>query len=357
MNPMPSAPGLAVTIAIPTFNRENFVRGAIESALANPRDDIEVLVIDNCSTDRTVEVARSYSDPRLKVVQNPSNLGLFGNFNRCLELASGRYLCILCSDDRIRPGFLDAAVLAMDAHPNVGLLTTQAQVLDVEGREIRLTANHLDPGIYRGSDAIFNWLWFQANYAYSLFNLPSGDLIRMSVARQVDPFPTTMKIVGDADFFCRLLENSDMAALAIIGCDTTYHSGQEVFLDYGDTSRVHEHYLLIERYRELLEQRGAYRSVLAQQGAVNTALAFKFWRLGNRKAAQEHWGIVQSKGIGKIRQFFACCKLVFLRATIRLFGKRWLPRSPSQALTNASQEFPAGLAATTGRKEAGVEQP
>src|SRR4051794_31293108 len=80
------------TIAIPVYNREDLVRGAIESALQHQQADLEILVIDNCSTDRTAEVARSYEDPRLRVVVNDSNLGLFGNFNRCLELATGKYI-------------------------------------------------------------------------------------------------------------------------------------------------------------------------------------------------------------------------------------------------------------------------
>src|SRR5579885_2083954 len=92
------------TIAIPVYNRAQLVRQALESALAQDLENTEILVIDNCSTDGTWETLHEYSDPRLRLVRNPTNVGLFGNLNRCLELAEGKYLRILCSDDRLLPG-------------------------------------------------------------------------------------------------------------------------------------------------------------------------------------------------------------------------------------------------------------
>lgn len=319
------------TVAIPAFNREGMIRAAIESALRTERDDIQIFVIDNCSEDKTVEVSESYGDPRLKVLRNPRNLGLFGNFNRCLEVAADTpYLCLLCSDDRLKPGFLERAIEVMEAHPECSLLTTRAQFIDVEGKQTGRSAYHLDQGIYDGKDAIFDYLWFQNHYAYNVFNLPSGNLIRMSVANQIPPFRTDWRIVGDVELWCRLLEKGDLAALEMVGCDVTHHENQEVYQIYGDPSRVHEQYEMIETYRELLGS--AYGRVKLQGGAVNTALALKFRRLGNRAAAKEHWDIVQSKGFGKPAQAYAFFRLAFMRVLYDRTGIKSLPRRPKHAI-------------------------
>jgi len=321
---------LSCTIAIPAYNREEMIRGAIESALAVQRDDIEVYVIDNCSEDRTVEVSKSYNDPRLTVLQNPENLGLFGNFNRCLEVAQSPYLCLLCSDDRIRPGFIERAIEVMEANPDCALLTARAEFIGLDGKPSGPSAYHLDEGVYDGKDLVYDYLWFQNHYAYNVVNLPSGNLMRVSAVRLTAPFRKDWRIVGDIEFFCRLLEHGNLAAIHEVGCDILHHSGQEVFKIYGDASRVHEQYEMIEQYRELLGP--AYGRVKLQSGAIATALALKFWRLNDKKAAREHWDIVQSKGFSKPAQFYALMRLAYMRTMYDKFGLKSLPRKPIRGL-------------------------
>lgn len=312
------------TIAIPVYNREEMVKGAIESALRHARPDIEVLVIDNCSTDRTYEVAQNYDDPRLKVHRNPTNVGLFGNFNRCLELARGKYVCILCSDDRHLAGFLDAAIPAMEANPSAGIVTTRQRMIDLEGRFLRHEADHLKPGLYGGQDAIGGFLRFQAHYAFNIFSLPSGCLFRKDILDQIEPFPTQWKIVGDVELYLRMLERSDLLALDFEGVAVTYHLGQEWALTYGDTARVHEHFFLLDRYRELLGPK-LYRRCLAQTCAITMALAIKFRMKGNPKASADHWALARSKGIGPLGRWGAFSRLVWLRGLYKLFRYRDLP--------------------------------
>lgn len=323
---------LACTIAIPAYNREEMIRGAIESALAVKRDDIEVYVIDNCSEDRTVEVAKSYDDPRLTVLQNPENLGLFGNFNRCLEVATSPYLCLLCSDDRIRPGFIERAIEVMEANPDCTLLTSRAEFIGLNGKSSGPSAYHLDEGIYKGEDLVFDYLWFQNHYAYNVVNLPSGNLMRVSAVHQTEPFRKDWRIVGDIEFFCRLLDHGNLAAIHDVGCDILHHSGQEVFKIYGDPSRVHEQYEMIEQYKTLLGK--DYNRVKLQSGAIATALALKFWRLKDKAAAREHWQIVQSKGFSKPVQLYALLRLAVMRILYDRLHVKSLPKKPIRGLTS-----------------------
>ncbi|MDD1651877.1 MAG: glycosyltransferase [Methanomicrobiales archaeon] len=128
----PGAPGPGggplVSICIPTWNRAGMVGDAIRSALAQTCRDIEVLVVDNASTDTTADVVASFRDPRLRYVKNDRNLGLFGNFNRCIELAQGKYLHILHSDDLIPPGFTSLCVQFLEEHPAVAFTFTGSEI-------------------------------------------------------------------------------------------------------------------------------------------------------------------------------------------------------------------------------------
>lgn len=121
-----------VSICIPTYNRADMVGLAIESALKQSYRDIEVVVVDNASSDAIEEVVLSYHDPRLRFVKNEENLGLFGNFNRCIEVSRGEFLHILHSDDFIDPDFTKTCVRFFDEHPNVSLTFTSAEILTRE---------------------------------------------------------------------------------------------------------------------------------------------------------------------------------------------------------------------------------
>ena len=123
-----------VSICIPTYNRAGMIRMAIESALAQTYPNIEVLVVDNASLDDTAVVVASYHDDRLKYIKNERNLGLFGNFNRCVELAAGEYIHILHSDDYIDADFTRVCMKFFYDHPTVGMTSTRARIVsgDVE---------------------------------------------------------------------------------------------------------------------------------------------------------------------------------------------------------------------------------
>lgn len=116
---MPGEP--LVSICIPTYNRASMVGKAIESALAQTYTNIEVLVVDNASTDGIETLIGTYSDIRIKFFKNKENLGLFGNFNRCIELAQGKYVHILHSDDFIGPEFTGTCVGFLEQHADVAM--------------------------------------------------------------------------------------------------------------------------------------------------------------------------------------------------------------------------------------------
>lgn len=117
-----------ISILIPCYNRENFIEQTIRSALAQTRTDIEIIVVDNCSTDDTWTIIckLQQQDPRIKIFQNQVNLGPIKNWERCILEASGEYAKILWSDDLISPSFLEKTVSILESRNDVGFVYTRS---------------------------------------------------------------------------------------------------------------------------------------------------------------------------------------------------------------------------------------
>lgn len=94
-----------VSICIPTYNGAKYLRKCLDSAISQTFSSIEILVVDDCSSDETFAIANSYArqDRRIRLVRNEHNLGLVGNWNRCIELARGEWIKFLFQDDILEP--------------------------------------------------------------------------------------------------------------------------------------------------------------------------------------------------------------------------------------------------------------
>jgi glycosyltransferase involved in cell wall biosynthesis len=113
-----------VSIGVPTYNGAQFLRECLDSVLGQTFKDFEVNIVDDGSGDETVAIANAYAnqDPRIAVRLNPTRLGLVGNFNRCVSLARGKYVCIFGQDDVMLPENLAEKVKLLESTPNVGFV-------------------------------------------------------------------------------------------------------------------------------------------------------------------------------------------------------------------------------------------
>lgn len=120
---------MKISVTIPAYNGEAYISEAIQSALNQSFRDFELLVVDDCSTDKTLEIARSFSDPRLRVTRNDEQKGLPGNWNRCLSLSRGELICIFHQDDVMLPENLERKVRLLSSDPGVGLVHSSADMI------------------------------------------------------------------------------------------------------------------------------------------------------------------------------------------------------------------------------------
>jgi glycosyltransferase involved in cell wall biosynthesis len=106
---------------LPVYNAEPYLADAIDSILAQTFTDFQLLIIDDGSDDRSLEIARSYSDPRISIERNPRNLGLVATLNRGLQRIRSEYIARMDADDIAIPDRLEKQVAFMDRNPDVGL--------------------------------------------------------------------------------------------------------------------------------------------------------------------------------------------------------------------------------------------
>jgi len=126
-----------VTVFIPVYNREKYVGEAIESILAQTFSDFEILLVDDGSTDHSVDKIRSFSDPRIRLVFNEGNLGIPKTRNKGVELARGQYMAMLDSDDRAYPERLEKQVAFLETHPEYAQVGSWCRMMDAQGRVLK----------------------------------------------------------------------------------------------------------------------------------------------------------------------------------------------------------------------------
>lgn len=125
-----------VSVCIPTYNGSKTIKDTIASVLSQTYSNIEIIVCDDQSTDDTVDVVKSIDDERITVQINPQNLGLVGNMNRCVNVANGKYVKVLCQDDILRPQMIERQVRVFQENEGVSIVTCGSTVIDNNNKVI-----------------------------------------------------------------------------------------------------------------------------------------------------------------------------------------------------------------------------
>jgi len=127
-----------VTVLMPVYNAERYLKPAIDSILAQTYEDFEFLIINDGSADSSRKIVESYGDSRIKLVDNPSNMGLPRTLNRGLSLATGELIARQDADDVSHRERLSRQAEFLDAHTDVVLVGSRARIIDEAGRDTGL---------------------------------------------------------------------------------------------------------------------------------------------------------------------------------------------------------------------------
>lgn len=115
---------------MPSYNKENYIAKAIQSIINQTYKDWELIVIDDASTDNSVEIIKSFTDERIIFRQNEMNIGMAANRNRALDMARGEYIALLDADDITTEFRLQKEVEYLDSHPEIDVVFGSFQEID-----------------------------------------------------------------------------------------------------------------------------------------------------------------------------------------------------------------------------------
>ena len=309
------------TVAVPVFNRRDLTLRAVRSALDQDVAGLDVLAVDDASTDGVGDALREIADPRLRVVRNPANLGLFGNFNRCLDLARGEFVRLLCCDDRLVPGCLAAELTLAAAHPTAAVVTTRGRLVRPDGRVVGVIGRHLPADVYPGADAIRAAVWVHARYGFNPFNYPSGVLFRRAAVDRAGRFDTGMRVAGDVDLFLRMLRFGELVVADHVGCEITAHPDQANQKLAAEGHHLREQWAITQRHADLFRTPDL-RAV--ERGVAGLALGWEaiYAARGNASGVAALRAVRREMGLPFLAAVAGLADTVVRRAADAAFGYR-----------------------------------
>ena len=145
-----------VSVCMPVYNAEKYVKEAIHSILSQSYKDFELLIIDNCSTDSSVDRIKEINDDRIVLIENKKNMGLAYSRNKMLELAKGKYIALMDSDDVATPDRLKREVMYLEEHKDIVAVGGYASIIDKDGYGLDLFRPQLQNPKYIRAYMIFN---------------------------------------------------------------------------------------------------------------------------------------------------------------------------------------------------------
>jgi glycosyltransferase involved in cell wall biosynthesis len=132
----------AISVILPVFNAEKYLKDSIESLFAQSFSDFELIIIDDCSTDNSFEILEGFSDPRIRLYRNDKNLRVVKTLNKGLELAQGKYIARMDADDIAHPERFQQQINYFDKNPDIDIVGTWVQTFGTENDIMRAAVEH-----------------------------------------------------------------------------------------------------------------------------------------------------------------------------------------------------------------------
>lgn len=203
-------------IFIPYYGRFDYLLEAYESILKQTSQNWRLTIVDNCSPDLSAKnFFNVIEDPRIRYLRNDYNLGVTGNFNRCIDLAKSDYILLMGADDRLAPDFVESALFLINQFPTCSIYQLGVTIIDQHGNATMTTADRLKkfvkPKVVEqerissrkalGSLVVGNWLYFPA-------------VVWRTLELKQNKFDPKYSIAQDWDLACRLLLNGGEVAVS-----------------------------------------------------------------------------------------------------------------------------------------------
>lgn len=125
-----------VSICIPAYNNRDVIEKTIDSILNQTYTNIELVIVDDNSKDDTYEILKKIDDDRVRILRNEQNLGMVGNWNKCVRETKGELVKLVCADDILVPESIEKEVDYITRDPNIVMTINDSILIDSNDRKI-----------------------------------------------------------------------------------------------------------------------------------------------------------------------------------------------------------------------------
>lgn len=311
-----------VTVIIPVRNGEQFIAQAIESILSQALADLELILVDDASTDRTPDIIQSYSGPRLRVLRNLRRMGVSASRNRALAESHAPYVAFLDADDIAYSHRLEKQIGFLENHPEVAMVGSHLDYIDAEGHLLYSERPGQRPC---NPDELRMELLKRACI------LPSTATGRKAALVQAGGFPQ-MDYAEDHDLWCRLAVNHDLAILPDRLVAYRHHPNQATFKKISRSYKATQ--ACIRRAKERYVAAGIMQP--DDQASAPTVWEHLCGERNSRGAAYTQWAELHSWALRQPHQALPLAGMGLLFSPLNIRAWKILLRSAEQLLLPAS---------------------
>ena len=227
-----------ISVIIPVFNRAAYISESIKSILSQTLEDFELIIVNDGSTDETVEVVEQFDDPRIRLIHHEENRGISQARNTGLQHVQGEYIAWLDSDDYAYPDRLAKQSSYLKDHPQIAMVGSCAGLRGPEGE--RLKGYRIPPFSYGD---ICAWLLFRSAFQQSSIFGRSDILTRY-------PYRIELPVCEDFDVFVRIARQHQVCNQPYVLIDRRIHPDQIYRLSQ-DSIRTENRTVVMEQLRHL----------------------------------------------------------------------------------------------------------
>jgi glycosyltransferase involved in cell wall biosynthesis len=289
-----------VSILIPVFNREDHIKECIDSALNQTYSNIEIIVVDNASTDKTWSICQKIkeTDPRIKIFRNSYNLGPVMNWKKCLDYSSGDFIKVLFSDDLIHPKCVEMMLPKLELNADVGFVYSKTLIFksSIKNGIVRYSIDKT--GKYNSNEFIFNSLYtdkFPVSPGTAMFRRQDFvENLKIDIPNNINS-NFSMHGIG-ADLILFLLISNKYKKFYYINSTLSYFRDHDGSISTSSNQRKRVLYYSLAKtffvenyYREEKEQFYAYIQIII--------IFFRYWDFGKKTRINDFFNEKESPSI------------------------------------------------------------
>jgi glycosyltransferase involved in cell wall biosynthesis len=248
-----------ITVCIPVYNNEGTLENTLRSILAQDYPNLEVVIVDDKSSDFSVKLVKGFEDLRIRLVKNGQNLGMTKNWNKCLSLANGELVKLICADDILEPSCLRKEAEGFLRHPKLSMVVSHTMLVTERGEFVNLIKRWFRPGLNLGRSMAKTSLILN-----NFFGAPCNVTFSNSKVKKFGGFDENFALIPDFDLWIRLASAGDVFVIDEPLSSFKIRPGSNTWEIIKD-KRARQKYLL-EHKRLLKKHRNAFGLSLFHMG-------------------------------------------------------------------------------------------